>query len=155
MKTLREYVEGKAPGAGGASGGSSSPISLKALDIEQDIREVARLFYEQAGGEGEYDLAAMITHWYLHGDKESCELWARFWVDQIKNLGRRKMDLIGSCPECGESAIVEQDEAGQGVVKKVALVLCLSEAFAECRQCGIRWEGQQELLKLAMYIKAE
>lgn len=153
ITTLYQCIEDKSPGGGGASGGSSSPLSLKALDILRDMEQKLRYFRDVPLHDKSIEERLII--WYNHShpsERETLERETGRWCEQIRNLTTRRFDLIGKCPNCGAEEIREKDESGKGTVKKTALTRVESEFIADCRACGKHYEGIPDFEYLAKTI---
>lgn len=86
-----------------------------------------------------HHMVAMLKRWRT-------QIWELFDPPVVK-------DLIGSCPNCGESVSVNL-EGG----KTTALIAYYWKGIkpeAKCQCCGERWEGPSQLISLGRVIGAE
>jgi len=73
------------------------------------------------------------------------QIWEMFDPPSVK-------DLLGSCPNCGETAYVNLE--GGKTPTLIAFYSKGLEPFAKCQRCGERWSGVAELLDLGVHLGA-
>ena len=144
-------------GTGGSGSMTTSPISLKAVDLWQSIAAVT---LDHWPGRGRPHLARTplpkrIQQWAVHAvnsnDKtaeETLNAYLRHWIHQIQQLFEPSVELAAPCPECHESYIWRHD--GVENVKKRCLTY--NQHRATCNNCGQTWEGQASMVNLARII---
>lgn len=144
-------------GTGGSGSMTTSPISLKAVDLWQSIAAVT---LDHWPGRGKPHLARTplpkrIQQWAVHAvnsnDKtaeETLNAYLRHWIHQIQQLFEPSVELAAPCPECHESYIWRHD----GVEKVKKRTLTYNQHRATCINCGQTWEGQASMVNLARII---
>ena len=144
-------------GTGGSGSQTTSPISLKAVDLWQSI---AKVTLEHWPGRGRPHLARTpldrrIQQWAAtavnsndKADEETLNAYLRHWVHQIQQLFEPSVELAAPCPECGESFIWRHD----GVENVKKRTLTYNQHRATCNNCGQTWEGQASMVNLARII---
>ena len=144
-------------GTGGSGSMTTSPISLKAVDLWQSIAAVT---LDHWPGRGKPHLARTplpkrIQQWAVHAvnsnDKtaeETLNAYLRHWIHQIQQLFEPSVELAAPCPECHESYIWRHD----GVENVKKRTLTYNQHRATCINCGQTWEGQASMVNLARII---
>lgn len=157
LETLESLIEDGARGTGGVgSSGSSSPLSLAALDLREEIAKTTEQHWPGRGRAvlRRTPLAEKIRKWRdVSTDGSLCHDWILYWCDKIRGLTLRNFDLDAACPNCGNAKLIEQDETdASNVFYKAAIVF--NEDRATCRVCDSVWEGHDGMKHLAGQIAA-
>jgi hypothetical protein len=150
-------VKNSTAGATFKSGSINPPLPLSgdALDLFAEIENVTAerwwALHRLHFGEGRATLGARIRTWaaVVRHDPDltrEAEQIMSGWVRDIKALldPVRRAQIIGACPECGETRIVARTDDDGGTIMEPALSLVYSENypdFAVCRACGTEWRG--------------
>lgn len=144
-------------GTGGSGSQTTSPISLKAVDLWQSIAKVTLEHWPRRGRPhlARTPLDRRIQQWAAtavnsndKADEETLNAYLRHWVHQIQQLFEPSVELAAPCPECGESFIWRHD----GVENVKKRTLTYNQHRATCNNCGQTWEGQASMVNLARII---
>lgn len=153
---------GMEQGGGGASGGRPAPMALNAFDLLRKIDETSTFQYWTNGGTDRLvaiSIERRIRHWAIQARRAPEPLaeatrMISGWVKEIEALfnPQKRIELTGKCPGCRASHyLVEED--GE-LIRKATLTAtpATSGSFAECGNCGARWEGHLQMEVLATLL---
>ena len=144
-------------GTGGSGSVTTSPISLKAVDLWQSIAETVLEYWPGKGRPhlARTELPQRVQQWAAAAvnsndtaDEETLNAYLRHWIHQIQQLFEPSVELAAPCPECHESYIWRHD----GVENVKKRTLTYNQHRATCINCGQTWEGQASMVNLARII---
>lgn len=144
-------------GTGGSGSLAKSPISLKAVDLWQ---EIANRTLDHWPGYGRPHLAntplpRRVQQWAAVAvnsnddyDEQLLNQYLTRWIGQIESLFEPSVDLAAPCPDCGESFIWNHD----GVENVKKRTLAYNKHRAWCNNCGQAWDGKGAMANLARIL---
>lgn len=143
-------------GTGAGASGPKGVISFNALNLWEDIATVTNNHWRGFGirAVSRTPLPERIQDWArsVEGspDESECFAWISKWNRQIRALDESHADVIGRCPECGESEIAVEDDGE--IIKKAAVTRVEGHAYASCANCLAEWEGLDAVRELARTV---
>lgn len=157
LAQLQDAITGKSSGGGGSSSRDRAPISLKAVDLWQEIAETTLQYWPGYGRPhlARTPLSGRIQQWAAVAvnsndpeDEKNLNKYASRWIKEIQALFEPSIDLAAPCPECGESFLWRYD----GVENVKKRTLTYNQHRATCINCGTTWEGKASMVNLARII---
>lgn len=136
---------------------TTSPISLKAVDLWQAIAKVTLEYWPGRGRPhlARTPLAQRIQQWAAVAvnsndptDEQDLNAYLRHWITQIQQLFEPSIELAAPCPECNEPFVWRYD----GVENVKKRTLTYNQHRATCINCGQVWEGRASMANLARII---
>lgn len=136
--------------SGGAASGGHAPVAINALDLWQQIGQVAGQELRALGGAGGQHPSFAVRAWWAlaqsRGDEVVwCEYWLSRWAGRIRALldPPSRREIPKPCPECRASWVLAEDLTTGQRIRQRALLLEGDWIVCRNRACLSAWQSSQ------------
>lgn len=154
LDILADCIGNSGSGQSASSGGRSTPISLEAVAITQDIERVLNQEHPTPGLV-RAPLARRINAWHTntHQPHDALRMYEHVagWNERIRELiePTKKIPMRGmTCVRCGNTHLEKHGDEGVTYTPAITAYPDENPVRAECGVCGTEWSGR-ELHELA------